>query len=64
MSTSHTVIRIATLLFLLAGLLLLRKPVFGQTTASSIAQPIIQTISTSPLQLAKPSLHEYPVHQI
>ena len=31
MSASHTTLRLITLLFLLAGLLLLRKPVLGQT---------------------------------
>jgi hypothetical protein len=30
MTTSRTALRIITLLFLLAGILLLRKPVFGQ----------------------------------
>jgi hypothetical protein len=32
MSTTRAITRIITVLFLLAGLLLLRKPVFGQTT--------------------------------
>ena len=32
MFTSRTVQRLAAILFLLAGLLLLKKPVFGQTT--------------------------------
>ena len=31
MTSSHIVLRFATLLFLLAGILLLRKPVFGET---------------------------------
>ena len=31
MTSSHVVLRLATLLFLLAGILLLRKPVFGET---------------------------------
>jgi hypothetical protein len=31
MSTTRAITRIITVLFLLAGLLLLRKPVFGQT---------------------------------
>jgi len=30
MSTSRTTLRLITILFLLAGILLLRKPVFGQ----------------------------------
>jgi hypothetical protein len=33
MFTSRTVQRLAAVLFLLAGLLLLKKPVFGQTTS-------------------------------
>ena len=33
MFTSRTVQRLAAILFLLAGLLLLKKPVFGQTTS-------------------------------
>jgi hypothetical protein len=35
MSASRTTLRLITVLFLLAGILLLRKPVFGQTTVSS-----------------------------
>ncbi|HTD96066.1 MAG TPA: hypothetical protein VK627_04030 [Edaphobacter sp.] len=35
MSASSTTLRLITLLFLLAGILLLRKPVFGQTNATS-----------------------------
>jgi hypothetical protein len=35
MSASHTTLRLITLLFLLAGILLLRKPVFGQTNLTS-----------------------------
>jgi hypothetical protein len=31
MSLSRTTLRLITVLFLLAGILLLRKPVFGQT---------------------------------
>lgn len=31
MSTSNTTLRLLTVLFILAGILLLRKPVFGQT---------------------------------
>ena len=64
MSTSRTVIRIATLLFLLAGVLLLRKPVFGQTTAQSPAKPVKQTVIVCPLEFVKSSPLEYPLHQI
>jgi hypothetical protein len=35
MSASHTTLRLITILFLLAGILLLRKPVFGQTNVIS-----------------------------
>ncbi len=35
MSASRTALRLITLLFLLAGVLLLRKPVFGQTNVTS-----------------------------
>jgi hypothetical protein len=35
MSTSRTALRLITILFLLAGILLLRKPVFGQTVTSA-----------------------------
>jgi pimeloyl-ACP methyl ester carboxylesterase len=35
MSASRTALRLATLLFLLAGILLLRKPVFGQTITAA-----------------------------
>jgi hypothetical protein len=35
MSESRTTLRLITLLFLLAGVLLLRKPVFGQTNVTS-----------------------------
>ena len=35
MSASSTTLRLITLLFLLAGILLLRKPVFGQTNVTS-----------------------------
>jgi hypothetical protein len=42
MSTSRTALRLITILFLLAGILLLRKPVFGQaiTAASTHALPL------------------------
>ena len=46
MSTSSTTLRLITLLFLLAGLLLLRKPVFGQTNATS-PQIRLATLSQS-----------------
>jgi hypothetical protein len=42
MSTSRTALRLITILFLLAGILLLRKPVFGQaiTAAPTHALPL------------------------
>jgi hypothetical protein len=59
MSTSRTAQRIAAILFLLAGLLLLKKPVFGQAAFLVNSQPAIQTqslsrpASPSPFTLAK-----------
>jgi hypothetical protein len=50
MSTSRTAQRLATILFLLAALLLL-KPVFGQT-ACPLSKPAAQTITTAPASLA------------
>ena len=44
MSTYRVVIRIATLLFLLAGLLLLPKPVFGQ-----VGEPLPESRSPKPI---------------
>ena len=43
MSASSTTLRLITVLFLLAGILLLRKPVFGQTnlTAPQIRATIL-----------------------
>jgi hypothetical protein len=42
MSASCTILRLITLLFLLAGVLLLRKPVFGQTiTAAPTRFPVV-----------------------
>ena len=35
MSASRTTLRLITLLFLLAGILLLRKPVFGQSVTAA-----------------------------
>jgi hypothetical protein len=35
MPASHTILRLITVLFLLAGVRLLRKPVFGQTNVTS-----------------------------
>jgi hypothetical protein len=48
MSTSSAMIRFATLLFLLAGLLLLRKPLFGQPTEPLPVKPAHQSINTAP----------------
>jgi hypothetical protein len=47
MSTSSAIIRFATLLFLLAGLLLLRKPLFGQPTEPLPAKPAHQSINSA-----------------
>jgi hypothetical protein len=43
MSTNRIALRFVTLLFLLAGLLLLKKPVFGQTAAVLATKPVNQT---------------------
>ena len=48
MSASSTTLRLITLLFLLAGILLLRKPVFGQTNLTS---PQIRAAHPSASQL-------------
>ena len=52
MSTNRIVLRVATLLFLLAGLLLLRKPVFGQATEPLPAKPANQTITAAPARFS------------
>jgi hypothetical protein len=44
MYTNRIALRIAALLFLLAGLLLLKKPVFGQTAAPRATKSVAQTI--------------------
>jgi hypothetical protein len=46
MSTSRTAQRLATILFLLAGLLLLKKPVFGETTPPVNTQHTLRTIAS------------------
>ena len=53
MSTSRATIRLITLLFLLAGLLLLRKPIFGQaiTAAPQMAYPENLSISGHPIPI-------------
>jgi hypothetical protein len=52
MSTSRTTLRLITLLFLLAGLLLLRKPAFGQAvTTASTRFSIVITGSPKPSTL-------------
>ncbi|MGD0446305.1 MAG: alpha/beta hydrolase [Edaphobacter sp.] len=52
MSTNRIALRFATLLFLLAGLLLLKKPVFGQTAASLATKPAGQTITAAPTRFS------------
>jgi hypothetical protein len=52
MSTSSAMIRFATLLFLLAGLLLLRKPLFGQPTEPLPPKPAHQSMNTAPSRFA------------
>ena len=52
MSTSRIAVRLLTLLFLLAGILLLQKPVFGETiTAATTRCAVVQVpacASTTP----------------
>ena len=60
MSTSQTAIRFATIFFLLAGLLLLKKPVFGETGTSHAPRPVGQTI-TAPALKPVPSGVEYRI---
>ena len=52
MSTSRAALRFAALLFLLAGLLLLKKPVFGQTAAPLATKPAGQTITAAPTRFS------------
>jgi hypothetical protein len=47
MSTSRTAQRIATILFLLAGLLLLKKPAFGETASLIHTLAAVQTTTPS-----------------
>jgi hypothetical protein len=49
---SRTTLRLLALLFLLAGLLLLRKPLFGQSAVSLPAKPASQTITTAPTRFS------------
>ena len=48
MSASCTALRLITLLFLLAGILLLRKPVFGQTKSTSRQVQVMTTLGEKP----------------
>jgi pimeloyl-ACP methyl ester carboxylesterase len=49
---SRTTLRLLALLFLLAGLLLLRKPLFGQSAVSLPAKPASQTITAAPTRFS------------
>ena len=44
MSTSRKAQRLAAILFLLAGLLLLKKPVFGETISLAPTHPAIEAL--------------------
>jgi len=48
MTASRTTLRLLTLLFLLAGILLLRKPVFGQTSVPSPQIRVAHPSAVSP----------------
>jgi hypothetical protein len=72
MSASRTALRLITLLFLLAGVLLLRKPVFGQPIAATPARQVSRSASQL-IESATPStssnLHRsgnqvFPSHRI
>ena len=62
MSASCTAIRLITLLFLIAGILLLRKPVFGQTNLT--APQIRATALGAKLALNITSPRQSPTHRI
>jgi hypothetical protein len=51
-STSSTALRLLALLFLLAALLLLREPLFGQSIASLPTKPAAQTIGAAPTRFS------------
>jgi hypothetical protein len=53
MSASRTTLRLITLLFLLAGILLLRKPVFGESIAAAPTRFSI-VIQESQIRVAHP----------
>jgi hypothetical protein len=46
MPATRAAIRFITLFFLLAGILLLRKPVFGQTIAAPQDSQLIESVTT------------------
>lgn len=46
MSASHATLRFITALLILAGILLLRRPVFGQTT--NLHQPVASGTAAQP----------------
>jgi hypothetical protein len=50
MSLSRTTLRLITVLFLLAGILLLRKPVFGQANGTSPQIPAAHSLAVLPRQ--------------
>jgi pimeloyl-ACP methyl ester carboxylesterase len=52
MSASRTTFRLIALLLLLAGVLLLRKPLFGQASAPFPAKPASQTIGAAPTRFS------------
>jgi hypothetical protein len=56
MSTSRTITRLIALLFLLAGILLLRKPVFGQTITAAPTRFSVVTPAGTLLAKAAPPL--------
>jgi hypothetical protein len=51
MSTNRIALRLVTLLFLLAGLLLLKKPAFGQTAPRSQQSRSINRVCDDPTHI-------------
>jgi pimeloyl-ACP methyl ester carboxylesterase len=52
MSASHPFLRFITFFLIIAGILLLRKPVFGQDAASATTKPSTQTITNAPTRFS------------
>jgi hypothetical protein len=64
MSLSRTTLRLITVLFLLAGILLLRKPVFGQANGTSPQIRVAPSLAVLPRQggVAAPADASLTIH--